>query len=228
MTLGPALKKAINAVSCRATDAFFGWRHKRRWLDKQGLGGMHQSYFDEYQARLPVADTIAKLLETEAIGSPYVLEFGCSGGNNLKLLRERTSRPIRYCGLDIQEDAIAFARSAFPNDTFHVCSTEGLAALRPQLQHADIFLLSGVLYYLPQKEAQDVLNFAATIADHLVVCDILERFEQPQGRNDGLFLHPFREMCERAGFCVTDPPQLPQGEDRHGIFLAHAKPAERA
>jgi SAM-dependent methyltransferase len=217
------IKSLINVVSCRATDIVFGWRHRRRWQDENGLGGLYQRYFNEYLRRAPIADAVAEVIGNEDMNAPKIIEFGCSGGNNLKLLHERLSTPFRYCGLDIQEAAIEFARRQFPEDTFYKCSDTELSILKPKLGHFDIFLAASVLCYLPQKETQAVLDFAAEIADYLVLCDYIERFDLDSGINDGLFLHPFGLMCQKAGFKIVVPARFPWQKNRNGLFVARAQ-----
>jgi hypothetical protein len=216
------IKTLMNAVPCRATDLVFGWRHRRRWEDKNGLGGLYQRYFNEYLRRAPIADAVAEVIRSADIHAPKIIEFGCSGGNNLKLLHERLSIPFTYCGLDIQEAAIEFARLQFPEDTFYKCSDADLSVLKPKLGRFDIFLAASVLCYLPQKETQAVLDFAAEIADYLVLCDYIERYDLDSGINDGLFLHPFGLMCQKAGFKIVVPAKFPWPGNRHGLFVARS------
>ena len=204
----------LRQLPSSATDAFYQWRHKRRWEHDPKV---HEEYFASYQERGPIIDAVIRVLDEHQIAEPRILEFGCSGGNNLRLLRERFDRPVRYCGLDIQERGIAFARQQFPDDEFYASSATTRAEL-PCTGHFDVFLASGVLLYLSQPQAQNVLAMAAQVSDHQVVCDYMERFDLSNGTNNGTFVHPFGAMCAASGLSVAVSPYLPKPTGL-GIFV---------
>jgi SAM-dependent methyltransferase len=215
------IKSLLRSISWRPLDVFLARRHQRRWLDKQDQGQLHVGYFADYRSRLPVAEAIAQITLHGKIVQPHIFEFGCSGGNNLRLLREVLPYPIKFTGIDIQEDAIAFAKSHFPEDTFVQTAGNDHEALEKLVGKVDIFLISGVLTYFPQKEAGDLFTLAHRISSYLVVCDVTERFYETKGVNDGLFLHPYKRMIEEAGFRIlTPPPDNPA--DRFAVFTAEA------
>ncbi len=216
------LKSIVNLVSCRPLDRFFAWRHRRRWLNTEDQGKLHESYFADYQSRRTIGEAIAGVIAAQHLERTRILEFGCSGGNNLRLIRELVTTPVTYCGLDIQPEAIAFAREHFPDDTFRVIRGDEFEELKQTLGQYDIFLVSGVLSYLPQKEAESVFSLAHHVAPNLVVCDVTERFALPVGANDGLFLHPYQRLCSEAGFRVTTPP-VSDPPDRFAVFVARAE-----
>jgi Methyltransferase domain len=227
MSLKDNFRPLLNAISCRYTDIIFGNRHRRFWISKGGRDRLHEVYFDNYLKWRPLAEEIVELIETKGISNPKIIEFGCSGGNNLKLLRGITSMPLEYCGLDIQEDALAFARANFPDATFHKCADTELAELKPKLGHFDIFLISCVSYYIPQKEVQAIFDFAAEVANYVVVHEDLKCFDSPTGENYGLFLHPYRLICRRAGLEIIVPPHSIRKGDRHSVFIARSPNAPR-
>jgi hypothetical protein len=62
------------------------------------MDGAHLEYFEKYRDRLPFIQAAKDLLDEKAVKVPKIIEFGCSGGNNLRLIRE-LRWPISYCGL---------------------------------------------------------------------------------------------------------------------------------
>jgi len=214
-------KICLKFVSCRATDIFFGARHRKYWA-----GGSQANYrtyyFDEYKTRTPIIEELGSLLTANKIDCARIIEFGCSGGNNLRLMREILRQQIEYYGLDIQQEAIEFARKEFPKDNFYVCSDADITFTVDNLPQFDVFLVAGVFVYIPQKEAQIVLNCAAQIADYVLVCDCLDRFDLASGENKGLFLHPYGYMCKHAGLEIIVPPHPLSEGNPYSLFIARS------
>jgi trans-aconitate methyltransferase len=153
---------------------------------------------------------------------PSIIEFGCSGGNNLKLLREMLPDPFEYCGLDISPSAIEFARPHFPDATFFCCAHTDLLVLEGKLSHSNIFLASGVLCCLPQKEVEAVLEFAARIADYIVICEEMGQFYETTGKNAGVFIHPYGLICHQLGLDIVLPPRQLGDGGGYGLFIARS------
>ena len=131
--------------------------------------------------------------------------------------------PVTYCGLDISPSAIEFARTRFPDDTFHVCSEYEFADITSRLGHFDVLIASAVLYYLPVNKVQELLCAAAGLADYILICDNLSAFEAETGRFDGIFLHQYARMCYLAGLTIVVPPTPLRQGDMHSYFIASAK-----
>lgn len=154
-------------------------------------------------------------------GSSYrVIEFGCSGGNNLKLMRELIEIPIDFVGFDIQHGAITFAKSEFPDDIFVLGGVDEFLRIGSTIGHFDVFLASAVLHYLPLSDCQSILEAAAKMSDLVVICDDLSRFECEEGVTDGLFRHPFRHLCHAVGLQVVAGPSLKNADTMYSIFAA--------
>ncbi len=153
---------------------------------------------------------------------PKIIEYGCSGANNLRLIKNLLPN-YAYCGVDINERAIDFARQQFPDDTFHVCDEDGFSKLVPQLGRYDVFLAFAVLYYIQPSKVQELLVKASHIASYVFICDDLTCFNLPVSRNDGLFLHPFSAMCREAGLeIIIGPIYFNEPGNRHGYFIARS------
>jgi hypothetical protein len=212
------LRKAIALLPSGVANRLHALKHRVYWRTKGGKA--HCTYFDTYKTRSEVLDVLRDWLAAHPLPALKVLEFGSSGGNNLLLLREMMSMPVAYVGMDIQPDAIAFARTKFPDDVFMVGDDLALAEYAATLGKFDVFLASGVLSYIPQARCQAVLDHAAQLADLVLVCDELSRFEAAEGDNDGLFLHPYAQMCCDAGLEIMVPPVASRTGHRYSTFLA--------
>ena len=214
------LRTAIAMLPAGAANRLHALKHRVYWLTKGGKA--HHMYFDAYKTRSEVLDVLRDWLAAHPRPALKVLEFGCSGGNNLLLLREMMPMPVTCLGMDIQPDAIAFAKAKFPDDTFMVGDDLVLAGRAATLGKFDVFLASGVLSYIPQARCQAVLGHAAQLADLVLVCDELSRFDAAEGDNDGLFLHPYAQMCREAGLEIVVPPVVSRTGHRYSTFLARA------
>lgn len=214
------LRKSIALLPDGIADKLHAIKHRIYWLTKGGKA--HHTYFDAYKTRSEVLDVLRDWLASHPQPALKVLEFGSSGGNNLLLLREIMPMPVEYVDMDIQPDAIAFAKTKFPDDVFMVGDDLALAEQAETLGKFDVFLASGVLSYIPQQRCQDVLAHAARLADLVLVCDELSRFDAPDGDNDGLFLHPYAQMCREAGLEIVVPPVASKTGHRYSTFMARA------
>ena len=199
-------------------DRLHSFKHRTYWLTKGGQ--LHRVYFDEYETRSEVIVVLRDWLNADPSRSSLrVLEFGCSGGNNLQLMREMLAVPIQYVGFDVQRNAIAFANHQFPNDLFVVGSEKALLKESRNLGRFDVFLASAVLSYIPERRCQAVLSMAAQIADMVLVSDVLGQIDSPKGINDGLFLHPYSRLCDEAGLQIM-AKTVRFGSRRYGTFMA--------
>ena len=207
------------SLSSRPLDKLFEWRHRRRWLNVKDQGMLHETYFADYKSRHTIAEAVGEVIDANDLAIARIIEFGCSGGNNLRLIRECIDKPVLYCGLDIAKNAIAFASEHFSDDTFRLIQGDEFEELRQTLEPADIFLVSSVLSYLPEEKVEAVFELARHLAPNLVVCDVTERFTMQTGSNDGLFLHPYERLCREAGFEVVRPPNS-NPDDRFAVFVA--------
>jgi SAM-dependent methyltransferase len=213
----------INLLPKRSADAILALKHRHTWRTDQRS---HLTYHEEYATRGELVNELQRWAPASGREHARVLEFGCSGANNLRLMRERGMGRVDYCGLDINAKAIDFARRTHPDARFHVCDDIGFARLAPQLGRFDGFLAFAVLYYIPAARVQSLLQTAAGIADHLFICDDLSRFDAEAGSSGGLFLHPWAAMCREVGLdIVHGPVQSNEAGNRHGFFVARSRSA---
>ena len=214
-------KAVIQLLPKGAADSLLALRHRHTWRHD---GHSHVAYHRDYATRGALIDELQRWMRDSGRTGVRVLEFGCSGANNLRLMRER-GIDVDYVGLDINPHAIAFARRTHGGATFHVCDDVGFAALAPTLGSFDAFLAFAVLYYIAPAKVAPILRGAGRLADRVFVCDDLSRFDA-EGANDGLFLHPWRALCSEAGLEVERGPQhLGDATNRHGLFVARARAA---
>jgi SAM-dependent methyltransferase len=204
----------------RVADRLHALKHRTYWLTKGRQ--LHQVYFDDYQKRSEIIVALRDWLNVNPRSDLRVLEFGCSGGTNLRLMRETVSVPIQYVGFDIQPDAIAFANGHFPNDLFVVGDEKALLEQAPSLGPFDVFLASGVFSYIPESRCQTILSMAARIADMVLVFDDLSRIDNPRGLNDGIFLHPYSRLCGDAGLQIIAKTG-DYDSSRYGVFVARPR-----
>ena len=212
------LRMLIALLPPGIADRLHAIKHRVYWLTKGSKS--HHDYFDAYRTRSEVLEVLRRWLVTHPQSGLKVLEFGSSGGNNLLLLRECMPMPIEYVGIDIQPDAIAFAQEKFPGDRFMVGDDRALADQGAALGKFDVFLASGVLAYIPQQRCQAILTHAARVADLVLVCDDLSHFDRANGSNNGVFLHPYAQMCQDAGLEIVVAPVASSTGHRYSTFLA--------
>ena len=212
-------KIILKLFSKNTSDLIFSAKHRNTWrVDKRS----YLEYSEKYLARAPLINELQKLMLSINCPSPKIIEFGCSGANNLRLIKNLLPTSS-YCGVDINESAIDFARQQFPDDTFHVCDEDGFSKLAPQLGHYDVFLAFAVLYYIKPSKVQELLVEASYMANYVFICDDLSCFHLPVSRNDGLFLHPFSAMCREAGLeIIIGPVYFNEPGNRHGYFIARS------
>ncbi|WP_218141475.1 class I SAM-dependent methyltransferase [Nitrosovibrio tenuis] len=201
------------------SDFIFSMKHRTTWRKDNHS---HLEYQEQYLGREPVILELKKLMNDIHCDSPKILEFGCSGANVLRLIKKHIPHHT-YCGVDLNENAIDFARKQFPNDTFYVCDDIGLPKLIPQLGRQDVFLALGVFYYINSPKVQEILINAAQIADYVVILDELSCFNLPSGKNEGLFFHSFSAMCRKAGLEIVVEPVFSNGPRKtEGYFIARS------
>ncbi|MGB6054841.1 MAG: class I SAM-dependent methyltransferase [Burkholderiaceae bacterium] len=212
-------KVIVKTLSKRTSDLIFSVKHRKTWRSDRHS---HFEYTKEYLTRLPLIQELQKLTAVTNRKRPRIIEFGCSGANNLRLIK--TLLPNHeYCGVDINQRAIDFARQQFPDATFHVCDEDGFSNLASQSGHYDVFLAFSVLYYIRPDKVEDLLIKASFIANYIFICDDLTCFHLPEGRNDGLFMHPFSAMCRTAGLdIIVGPVYFNEPGNRHGYFIARS------
>src|SRR3989304_3103909 len=221
MFLKDVAKTVIDLFPEEMAAGFLAAKHRLWWRTKGSK--LHLAYAQDYKTRSAIVSAVKEVLHRVGRDRARIIEFGCSGGNNLRLMREILPWPVSYLGLDFQPDAIAYARQQYPEDVFHVCDDLGLPDLVPRLGPFDVFIASAVLYYIPLDRAQTVLRCAACLADYVVVCDDLSRFHLASGRNDGLFLPPYAALCRKAGLEIVVSPERPEDPgNRHGYFVARS------
>lgn len=203
----------------------FSIKHRKTWqTDNQS----YLEYNEKYLDRKPLIDELQKLMKSKNCHRPKILEFGCSGANNLRLIKNIFPN-YNYCGIDINETAINFARQQFPDDTFHVCNEDQFKKLISQLGHQDVLLAFAVLYYIKPSKVQEILTIASDFVDYIFVCDDLTCFNFPAGQNDGLFLHSFSALCREARLeIIVGPVYSEDPENRHGYFIAQSRNKQRS
>ncbi len=219
-----AIKKITRRAIVRTlpkemSDFIFSLKHRSSWRRDSRS---HLLYHEDYVGREPVIIELKKLMSDIHCDNPRIIEFGCSGANVLLLIKKHFPNHV-YCGIDVNEHAIDFARKKFPDDTFYVCDDIGLPKLIPQLGHYEVFLALGVFYYINSPKVQEILINAGKLADYVVVLDELSCFNLPSGKNDGLFFHSFSAMCREAGLEVVAGPIYSNGPRKtEGYFIARS------
>lgn len=193
------LKKLAKLIPHPLADRIHAIKHRINWNRK--LGTEYRKYFDEYETRTFLADLIRD--HCQPVNGMRVFEFGCSGGNNLKLFRERLPVSFAYTGIDLSSEAIRFAKGTFPDDEFHLGDDRAAADLLAKGVDYDIFIASGVLSYLPETRCTTLLKAASKRCGMLVLCDQLDRFHDETGIEDGIYIHPFGRLLQETGWDVT-------------------------
>jgi SAM-dependent methyltransferase len=190
------------------TNSLHAFKHRRTW--NRRLAREYEKYFEQYETRAFLVDLLQQYIPEP---SPItILEFGCSGGNNLKLFEERLDRPLRYKGIDISTAAVTFARATFPEAVFHEGDDKIAVELLSQSNEFDVFLASGILSYLPEPACCRLLQAAARRCRHLVLCDQLDRYDEQTGSENGVYHHPYGRLMQEAGWqAISETIPCPDG-----------------
>ena len=212
------LREVLALLPRPVAEQLHSLKHRLYWLTKGRR--LHRHYFDTYQTRSKVIDVVNDCLDREDRSTFHILELGCSSANNLRLLRETVSKSIRFVGFDVQSDAIAYAKNNFSDDLFIVGDDRKLLEKASSLGRFDVFLASAVLYYVPERRCRATLSMAAKIADYVIICDNLSQFDSPKGICNGLFLHPYRRLCQDVGLHIVKEPIPLNLGIQHSIFVA--------
>jgi len=212
------LRSLVEALPVSLANRAHAAKHRLYWLTRGHRA--HQIYYEQYRTRDRIIQPALDWCATHPRNPLRVIELGCSGGNNLRLLREmHRGGDIDYLGLDIQRDAVEFARRQFPDARFEVADDRALADAQIPWGHWDVFLASGVLSYIQEERVAAVLRAAARLSELAVICDELSRFDATAGANDGVFLHPYGVLCKESGLHVQQrPAQLER--HRYAVFTA--------
>jgi SAM-dependent methyltransferase len=215
------LRRCVDCLPRWLADRVYSLYHRLVWQTKAGK--LHEVYYRDYQSLSTIIERIRASVTASPRQSLRILELGCSGGNNLRLMREMIPLPIEYVGFDIQPKAIAFAREKFPNDTFWLGDDLQLLQQGSGLGRFDVFLASGVFSYIPEARCVAVLALSARLADRVLVCDDLSHWARPAGACDGIFQHPYHRMCNEAGLELVGEPLPSTGGHRYGVFEARPR-----
>lgn len=212
------LRSLVEALPVSLANRAHAAKHRWHWLRRARRE--HELYYDQYRTREGIVQAALDWHAAHPRNPLRVLELGCSGGNNLRLLREMSRKgQIEYLGLDIQREAVEFGRRQFPDACFEVADDRALVQRRANWGRWDVFLASGVLSYLQEERVADVLRTAAQLSELVVVCDELSRFDAGSGVRDGVFLHPYALLCQKSGLQLLQrPAQLER--HRYSVFTA--------
>jgi len=197
---------------------------------KQGLwwrmlgGRWHCQHFADQGNQAWLARTLSRLRQNTGPRPLAILEFGCNAGNNLHLLRQDPAATVaKYCGVDINPRAIAFAQAEFPSDSFHAGDHQWFIDHAPELGSFDLFIASHVLYYIDEENTRLILQAAWKVADYFVVVDRMQRFFESSGERTGVFTHPFQSICNDTGLHVLEMEATLAPGSPYGFFIARTR-----
>ncbi len=166
---------------------------------------------------------LSRVRQDAGPGPLAILEFGCNAGNNLYTLRQDpATAAVTYCGVDINPKAIAFARTRFPSDSFHVGDHGWFIRHADALGSFNLFVASHILYYIDEKHTRLVLEAACRVADYILVVDRMERFFDNSPARTGLFFHAYASICNDIGLDVVEMEAMLAPGSPYGYFLARS------
>jgi hypothetical protein len=196
------VKAAISLLPPSTSNRLYYLGHRWRWRKQDNR--QHINYFEDYSSSLKreVAAVVARFLPAKRAS---LVEFGCSGANNLKLLRELGVDVTEYWGIDVNSTAIAFAAKTFPDDHFLVGDDHALADLSETLPHRfDVFLLVGVLMYLSPERAVALMRWAHGRATSVIIADDTSCAGAPMSLHRGHFAHSYHRLLRDAGWAIAE------------------------
>jgi len=121
-----------------------------RWLKVPFL-------YNAFQAAVGATALRRKLLEKHVRAKPgdKVIDIGCGSALILQWLPE-----VRYIGLDINPDYIAFARRRYGSRGTFIVGNPQSARGDARFEGADIVMAIGVLHHLDDEEAEQCIRFS--------------------------------------------------------------------
>jgi SAM-dependent methyltransferase len=154
-----------------------------------------------------------------------VLEFGCSAAHNYRTIEKMPEPRIgKYCGVDINRRAIKFARTRYPEASFHVGDHMWFIKNALKLGSFDLFIASHVLYYIDEMHVRLLLDKARQISRVCVVVCKMDYFEASSGQRCGLFYHPYKRICDELDLEVLELNRnLELRGGIYGYFIARSQ-----
>jgi trans-aconitate methyltransferase len=156
-----------------------------------GLRNYHKSNDDSAPA-LQRSAWVADVVSTLAIGS--LLEVGTNSGRNLQVIRDRHS-DVRLAGIDVNERAIAFARSKGLDIDFRTADanhwTEGADSW-------EAILTMSVLDHIPDDAIETLMaNMARTASRYVITVELWDGSAGTRG--EFKYSRNMRDLFERSG-----------------------------
>jgi SAM-dependent methyltransferase len=205
----------VRDLAERDVDAFhqFLWTHHLAYAESYEVGrrfgpenvkASRRMFFEDLRSE------IAKVPELRARGIRSVFEVGCSLGYQLRSIEtDFFPEAARLEGIDIDRQAIdagaAYLRSIGSKVALQCADTRDLERILSG-QTFDLIICTGVLMYLNQQAARDVVGRMLRHTRLLALSGLAHhrvdnaRLEQPDRRaSDQTFIHNFDDMVDRAG-----------------------------
>jgi trans-aconitate methyltransferase len=156
-----------------------------------GLRNYHKSNDDSAPA-LQRSEWVSDVVGTLAIGS--LLEVGTNSGRNLQVIRSRHSS-VRLAGIDVNERAIAFARSKGLDIDFRTADanhwTEGDDSW-------EALLTMSVLDHIPDDAIETLMaNMARTASRYVITVELWDGSKGTRG--EFKYSRNMRDLFERSG-----------------------------
>lgn len=115
----------------------------------------------------------------------HILDVGCGRGGTANYIKEKNSQVMSVTGIDIDEQAIAEAKSLYNHIDFNVCDIKDIDQI--STQKFDLIYMFSVFYAFPEPLQKEFLNKLAGIAQDgaiLAICDYIRLEEDRVSFND--------------------------------------------
>jgi SAM-dependent methyltransferase len=204
---------------------------------------------DDYSkgTKRSLASFIAKSLERSAIAgakTTSVLELGCANGATIRHFnRHHPETELRFFGIELTDFLVDNLLARHPEAMAVVGGGDEFLDMGAEdfgTDSFDLFVAAGVLCQIPPDVAANILKHAAAFCDEVLLWEYLENFDGSVSDTDSvifkleqdsqhiLFLNPYRNMLEQAGFTditvqLSEEPNTPPGPSEGAVWARKPK-----
>lgn len=165
-----------------------------RWWEKRKIDWRKEYLNPDHPHRLMLVEVLKRL--------PFLslLEVGCAAGANLVAIA-KAGMGVQVAGVDVNPEAVAFARSQFNNALFKVNAADNLMLSD---QSTDIILSDMTMIYIsPFKIGRHLKEFKKVARNFVVLCEL--HSESPWERlvvkwKEGYNVFDWKKLLEKHDF----------------------------
>jgi ubiquinone/menaquinone biosynthesis C-methylase UbiE len=125
---------------------FYAESIKEHGISAQGVRWNNK--YSQYKRFEVITKRIKKDISTSTI-----MDVGCGFGEYLEYLKINNKTPMKYIGIDCEQDMINICTKRFPNQEFHI-----IDVLKDELPYSDYIVCSGALSILNYNDVEQFIS----------------------------------------------------------------------